>query len=82
MIPTYISTPSSIKPKPSYVVFFEYCRQTEPTPLFCELPDELAKRGQLPELLSNNSITASGTVSGVSTSTIQLGMQYEVKAEK
>jgi len=82
MIPTYISTPSPIKSKPSYVIYFEYCHQIKPTPLLCELPDELAKRGKLPDLLSNNSITASGTVSGVSTSTIQLGMQYEVKAEK
>ena len=82
MIPTYISTPTPIKTKPSYVVYFEYCRETEPTPLLCGLPDELAKRGKSLELLSNNSITASGTVSGVSTSTIQLGMQYEVKTEK
>ena len=78
MIPTYISTPLPIKSKPAYVVYFEYCNQIKPTPLLCELPDELAKRGKLPELLSNNSITASG----VSTSNIQLGMQYEVKAEK
>ena len=82
MIPTYISTPSPIKSKPSYVVYFEYCHQTEPRPLFCELPDELAKRGKLPDSLSNNSITAFGTASGASTSTINLGMQYEVKAEK
>ncbi|MFA6184735.1 MAG: hypothetical protein WCT51_03810 [Candidatus Shapirobacteria bacterium] len=79
---TYISTPSPVMPKPLYVIYLEDCYQLEPKPIFCELPDDLGNKKQSLKFLSNNLMTASGTVSGASTSTIQLGLQYDVKGEK
>lgn len=79
MIPTYITTPTPATPKSSVTIIQEFCHEIEPKPVFCELPDDFGKKNQIPEFVSMNSVTASGTASGATTSTIPLGLQYEIR---
>lgn len=80
--PTYISTKQLEPPKPLIGIYIEIC-QPDPKPMYCELPDDLGKsKSQLPQSFSYTTITASGTASGATTSTIPLGMEYVVKGEK
>ena len=82
MIPTYINTPSLPTPKSPVVVYQMLCYEIEPKPVWCELPDDFGKKNRPPEFISMNSVTASGTASGATTSTIPLGMRYVVDGEK
>ena len=78
IIPTYINKTPSISPKPPFIEYQELCDKTDPKPIFCELPNDLGKNNQLSKLFSTNSITASGTVSGATISTIPIDMKYKL----
>lgn len=80
--PTYISARLPNPPKSLIEIYVEIC-QSEPKPMYCELPDDLGKsKSRLPESFTATTITASGTASGATTSTIPLGMEYVVRGEK
>ena len=68
---TIITTPQYIPPKPVVEIILEVCKDTEPKPIFCEIPDDLGLKS-----LSNSgtiqtyTITTSGSLaSGYGTST-------------
>lgn len=80
MIPTYITTPTPATPKSSVTIIQEFCHEIEPKPIYCELPDDLGKsRSQLPQPSTYTSVSFSGTASGASTTTLPLGLQYEIR---
>ncbi|MFA5025965.1 MAG: hypothetical protein WC503_05660 [Candidatus Shapirobacteria bacterium] len=76
--PTYISAKHIEPPKSLIGIYINICQQ-DPQPMYCELPDGLGKsKSQLPQSFTFTAITASGTASGATTSTIRLGMEYVV----
>lgn len=76
--PIYTPAKHIEPPKPLIGIYIKLCEQ-DPKPMYCELPDGLGKsKSQLPQPSTSTTITASGTASGATTSTIRLGMEYVV----